>query len=287
MKNIFHALALVALVALTLARASAQVVVELDMNQEQFLPGEALPVAVKITNQSGRQLHFGAAGDWLTFSVESVDGFVVNRKAELLVQGEFELESSQMGTKHVDIAPGFIISKPGRYKVTATLRNKDLSAPVTSPAKTFDVITGAKLWNQEFGLPATNGLPEMRKFSLEQASYLRAQMRLYVQVSDATESRIFTTVALGASVSFSRPEAQVDRTSRLHVLWQSGAQSFSYCTVSPDGEILSRDTYDDFDSRPRLRVNDSGDVVIIGGLKRPKPAAIPAIPPPAEAVPGK
>ena len=287
MKHIFTVLALGAFFTLAVSHASAQVVVELDMNQEQFLSGEALPVAVKITNQSGRQLHFGAAGDWLTFSVESVDGFVVNRKSELPVQGEFELESSQMGTKHVDIAPGFIISKPGRYKVTATLRNKDLSAPVTSPAKTFDVITGAKLWNQEFGLPATNGLPEMRKFSLEQASYLRAQMRLYVQVSDATESRIFTTVALGASVSFSRPEAQVDRTSRLHVLWQSGAQSFSYCTVSPDGEILSRDTYDDFDSRPRLRVNDSGDVVIIGGLKRPKPAAIPAIPPPAEAVPGK
>ena len=285
MKNIFHALALVALVALTLARASAQVVVELDMNQEQFLPGEALPVAVKITNQSGRQLHFGAAGDWLTFSVESVDGFVVNRKAELLVQGEFELESSQMGTKHVDIAPGFIISKPGRYKVTATLRNKELSAPIVSPAKTFDVITGAKLWNQEFGLPATNGLPEMRKFSLEQASYLRAQMRLYVQVSDATEARIYKTVALGASVSFSRPEAQVDRTSRLHVLWQSGAQSFSYCTVSPDGEVTSRDIYDDFNTRPRLRVNGTGDVMIVGGVKRPKPAALPAMPPPAEAVP--
>ena len=285
MKNIFHALALVALVALTLARASAQVVVELDMNQEQFLPGEALPVAVKITNQSGRQLHFGAAGDWLTFSVESVDGFVVNRKSELPVQGEFELESSQMGTKRVDIAPGFIISKPGRYKVTATLRNKDLSAPVTSPAKTFDVITGAKLWNQEFGLPATNGLPEMRKFSLEQASYLRAQMRLYVQVSDATEARIYKTVALGASVSFSRPEAQVDRTSRLHVLWQSGAQSFSYCTVSPDGEVTSRDIYDDFNTRPRLRVNGTGDVMIVGGVKRPKPAALPAMPPPAEAVP--
>ena len=285
MKTIFPVSAVAVVVALTLAHASAQVVVELDMNQEQFLPGEALPVAVKITNQSGRQLHFGAAGDWLTFSVESVDGFVVNRKSELPVQGEFELESSQMGTKRVDIAPGFIISKPGRYKVTATLRNKDLSAPVTSPAKTFDVITGAKLWNQEFGLPATNGLPEMRKFSLEQASYLRAQMRLYVQVSDATEARIYKTVALGASVSFSRPEAQVDRTSRLHVLWQSGAQSFSYCTVSPDGEVTSRDIYDDFNTRPRLRVNGTGDVMIVGGVKRPKPAALPAMPPPAEAVP--
>ncbi len=279
---IFLALALA-----VVSRASAQVTVEVTMNQEQFLPGEALPVAVKIINQSGRQLHFGAAADWLTFSVESVEGFVVNRKSEVAVQGEFELESSQMGTKRVDIAPGFIISKPGRYKVTATLRNYELSAPIVSAAKTFDVITGAKLWNQEFGLPATNGLPEMRKFALEQASYLHAQMRLYVQVSDATESRIFTTVPLGATVSFSRPEAQVDRTSVLHVLWQSGAQSFSYCTVSPDGAILSRDTYGDESSRPRLRVNETGDVVIVGGAKRPKPEALPILPPPAEVAPGK
>ena len=278
---------LLALVLAVFSRASAQVTVEVTMNQEQFLPGEALPVAVKITNQSGRQLHFGTTEDWLTFSVESADGFVVSKKSEVPVPGEFELESSQLGTKRVDIAPGFVISKPGRYKVTATLRNRELSAPIVSPAKTFDVITGAKLWNQEFGLPATNGLPEMRKFALEQASYLHAQMRLYVQVSDATESRIFTTVPLGASVSFSRAEAQVDRTSVLHVLWQSGAQSFSYCTVSPDGEILSRDIYDDENSRPRLRVNETGDVVIVGGAKRPKLATLPVIAPPADAAPGK
>ena len=287
MKNIFTALALAALVALTISRASAQISLEVTMNQEQFLPGEPLPLAVKITNQSGRQLRFGTTEDWLTFSVESADGFVVGKTAEVSVAGEFELESSQMGTKRVDIAPNFIISKPGRYKVTATLRVKDLATQISSAAKTFELVTGAKLWSQEFGLASTNGLPEMRKYALEQSSYLHSQMRLYVQVSDLAESRVFKTVALGNSVSFGRPEAQVDRKSVLHILWQTGAQSFNYCTVDADGKILDREIFDDLNTRPRLGVNESGEVFVSGGVKRPKPTDLPTMPPPADAPIGK
>src|SRR6185295_15451530 len=106
-------------------------------------------VATKITNQSGRPLHFGADANWLTFSVESQDGFVVIKNAEVPVKGEFDLESSQMGTKRVDIAPYFSMTRPGRYKVIATLRIKDLSAQTASLPKTFDIISGAKLWTQE------------------------------------------------------------------------------------------------------------------------------------------
>jgi len=272
---IFLALALAAVL-----RASAQVTVELALTQEQFLPGESMVVAAKITNQSGRQLHFGADANWLTFSVESLDSFVVNKTGEVPVIGEFDLESSQMGTKRVDIAPYFSVTRPGRYKVIATLRIKDLSAQTTSPAKTFDIITGAKLWAQDFGVPsATNGAPEMRKFSLEQASYLNASMRLFVQLGDVTDSRIYKTTLLGQSISFSRPEAQIDRKSILHVLWQSAGQAFTYCQVNPAGEVVLRETYDDVNSRPRLTVNESGDMVVIGGVKRVKPGETPAVAP--------
>lgn len=273
---------ILALAWLAFSSASAQVSVELALDQDQFLPGESLPVAVKITNRSGRLLHLGAAADWVTFSVESVDGFVVSKTSEVPVAGEFDLESSQMGTKRVDIMPYFGITKPGRYKVTATLRIKDWSAQTASAPKTFDVINGAKLWSQDFGVPATNGVPEMRKFTLEKASYVRSQMRLYVQVSDAAESRLIRTRELGPTVSFSRPEAQVDRRSLLHVLWQSGAQSFNYCAVDPDGTIVRRENYDDFNTRPRLAVNDNGEVLIIGGIRRSKPGEVPAVQPPVE-----
>ena len=194
------------------------------------------------------------------------------RNGEVPVVEPFDLESSQMATKRVDLQPYFAMGKPGRYKVTATVRIKAWSLAITSAPKHFDVINGAELWSQVFGVVvATNAAPEPRKYALVEANYLREQLRLYVEVSTADGAHVFKVAALGPLVSFSAPEAQVDRVSQLHVLWQTGAQSFSYTIVSPDGTMISRDTYENFNSRPRLTVNDSGEVVVKGGVRRSKP----------------
>ena len=264
-------------------RASAQLSVELALDQEQFLPGEAIPLAVKITNRSGERVHFGAEANWLTFSVESVDGYVVIKNSEVPVAGEFDLESSQMGTKHVDLQPYFVMTKPGRYRVTATVRVHEWTAVATSPAKAFDVIHGARLWEQEFGVPAAaGGAPEMRKYALEKANYLREQLRLYVRVTDRAESSVFKVAAISPMVSFNLPEAQVDRTSRLHVLCQSGGQSFTYAVVTPDGAVAQRETYDYITTRPRLHVSEDGEVNVMGGIRRAKPMELPPVKVPGE-----
>jgi hypothetical protein len=260
--------------------ASAQVTLDLRLDQNEFLPGESMPLAVKITNMSGQQLHFGADPGWLTFNVESTDGFDVVKISEVPVPGEFDLFSSQAGTKFVDLAPHFQINRTGHYKVTAVLHLKDWAASIVSPPKDFDVVNGAKLWSQNFGVPSAGGPPEMREYSLEKANYLRSQLRLYLQLTDAAESRIYKVIALGPMVSFGYPEEQVDRTSQLHVLWQTGAQSFSYCVISTDGLVVQRDLYDLIDSRPRLKVDDNGDVAVVGGNKRIPANDIPTVHPP-------
>ena len=267
-------------------RASAQVDIELSLDQDYFLPSETIPLAVKITNRSGQQLHLGADADWLTFNVESDDGFVVIKNAEVPVQGEFDLETSQLAIKRVDLQPYFAMTKPGRYRVIATLHIKDWSAQLASQPKPFDVIAGAQLWAQDFGVKdGTNAAPEVRKYTLEQANYLKEQLRLYVQVSDAAEDTVYKVTALGPMVSFSRTEAQVDRSSRLNVLWQAGASSFSYSIVNPDGTVAVQDYYDNFYSRPRLTVNENGDVVVLGGTRRPKPTELPIVKPPNQLPP--
>ncbi len=278
---------LVLFLALTAGfRAAAQVNVDLALDQDQFLPNESVRLAVKITNRSGQPLQLGADPSWLTFSVESVDGFVVERTGEVPVVEPFDLESSQMATKRVDLQPYFVMGKPGRYKVTATVRIKAWSLTITSAPKHFDVINGAELWSQVFGvMVATNAAPEPRKYTLVEANYLREQLRLYVEVSTADGAHVFKVAALGPLVSFSAPEAQVDRVSQLHVLWQTGAQSFSYTIVSPDGTMISRDTYESFNSRPRLTVNAGGEVEVKGGVRRSKPTDLPAVKSPAAPVP--
>lgn len=275
-----------ALAALGVLRVSAQVSVELALEQEQFLPSETVPLAVKITNRSGQQLHLGADADWLTFSVEAADGFVVIKNAEVPVTGDFDLESSQMATKRVDLQPYFAMTKPGRYRVIATLRIKDWNVQMASAPKHFDIINGAPLWTQDFGVSTTAGSPpDARKYTLEQANYLKEQLRLYVQVSDLAQARIYKVSALGPMVSFAHPEAQVDRQSRLNVLWQTGAQGFSFALVNPDGSVARTEYYDNFFSRPRLVVDENGAVAVLGGTRRAKPEEMPAVKSPNELPP--
>lgn len=271
---------------LAVLRVSAQVDVELTMAQDDFLPSESVPLAVKITNRSGQQLHLGADADWLTFNVEADDGFVVTKNAEVPVTGAFDLETSELAIKRVDLQPYFAMTKPGRYRVIATLHIKDWSSQLASAPKHFDVISGAKLWAQNFGVQdGTNLAPKVLKYSLEQANYLKEQLRLYVQVSDAAEAQVFKVTPLGPMVSFSHPEQQVDRQSRLNVLWQTGGQSFTYAIVNPDGTLALLDYYDNYFSRPRLAVNDDGDVFVKGGTRRTKPSELPLVKPPNELPP--
>lgn len=259
--------------------ARAQVTVEVTMEQEQFLAGEGLPTAVRITNRSGQTLRFGNEPDWLVFSIESSDGFVVVKTSEVPVLGEFAVESSQMATRRVDLAPHFVLSRTGRYKVTATVRVKEWDTLLNSAPRPFDIIHGGRLWAQEFGVPLapgiTNEAPEVRKYILQQANYLRTQLRLYLRLTDASESRLIKVFPIGPMVSFSRPEPQLDRFSNLHLLFQDGARSFNYTVVNPDGEVVLRQTYEYLNTRPRLQTDDSGKFLVAGGVRRPAPTDLP------------
>jgi hypothetical protein len=259
--------------ALILHTSYAQVTVEVTLPQGQFLPGESLLAAVRITNRSGQKLHLGADQDWLRFDVESREGSVVAKLSDPHVIGEFDLDSLKTATKRVDLAPHFNMIQLGRYSITATVKIKSWDRELASTPKPFDIIHGAKLWEQEFGVPVraetTSGTPEVRKYILEQANYLKGQLRMYLRVTDGTGARNFRVVPIGQMVSFSRPEAQLDKSNNLHVLYANGPRSFSYFSFNPEGEVTARDIYEfAAASRPRLRVNAEGKISVAGGLRR-------------------
>jgi hypothetical protein len=78
-------------------------------------------------------------------------------------------------------------------------------------------------------------------------------------------------------VSFSQPEEQLDQRSNLHVLYQSGASTFLYSVINPDGDQLRQEVYDYIDARPRLRVGNDGSINVVGGIRRVKPQTIPSV----------
>ena len=255
----------------TVRCASAQVTVEVTQEQQQFLPGEALKVAVRITNLSGQELHLGDDPNWLNFEIEGRDGTVVSKLGDAPVLGGFVLESSRVAIKRVDLEPYFMLSTPGRYQIVATARIRDWNRDILSPPRDFDIIQGAKLWEQEVGVPKPAGAkdsePEVRRYILQQANYIRGQIRLYLRVIDQYGKPI-RVLALGPTVSFGHPDPQIDSVSNLHVLYQEGASTFSYVVSNLQGEIIKRQTYDYSDSRPRLRFDNEGNITVLGGARR-------------------
>ncbi len=278
---------LVGLLAGFTIEASGQVSVEVVLDQDQFLPGEALIAGVRISNRSGQTLHLGDDDKWLTFSVESKPGAVVAKTGEIPVRGEFTVESSKRATKRVDLAPYFALSEPGRYEITAIVQVKEWGKESTSLPKSFNIIEGARLWEQEFGLPKSaanpSGSPEVRKYILQQANYLKGQLRLYLRITDASGARVIRTVPVGLALSFSNPDPRLDKDSNLHLLYQSWARSFTHVVYTPDGELILRRTYDFNQSRPRFQLDREGALSVVGGTRRVNSNDVPASKEPAAA----
>lgn len=280
-----HRLLMSGLLALALAagwamESRAQVSVEVFMERDQFMPGETIPVSVRVINHSGQTLHFGAE-KWLTFAVESPEGFVVEKLGDPVIAHDFDVASSDMATQHSELGPYFAMTRQGRYRVTATVRIKNWETDLMSAPKNFTVIRGVKIWEEEFGVPespatASHRAPETRKYILQEATYLKS-MSLYLRVTDRTEQRVFGVLRVGPVVSFSRPQTILDRENNLHVLYEESARKFNYSVVNPDGELRARQTFDYLNSGPpRLVLDDAGKVAVSGGVRHKDASDLPA-----------
>ncbi len=263
---------LVYLTAVCMVQAQpSSVTVELSVDQDQYLPGEDIRVAVKITNLSGQELELGTNNSWLSFTVEAFNKRIVEKTGNPEVAGKFKLQSSTSGTKRVNITPHFSLQMPGRYQVSALIRVPQWNIEVSSRPATFDVVRGSKIREIEFGVPTSEGetvsAPEVRKYILQQAEY-RKEMKLYLRLTDGYEGKTFKLYPVARMLSFSRPEMHLDRYSNVHVLNRSGQNSFAYCTMNPYGQILNLQRYDYVgNSGPRLALDDQGKVSVTGGAR--------------------
>ena len=247
--------------------ARAQVNVEVIFDQEQFLRSESLPLRVRISNFSGQTLRLGEEVDWLAFTVSNDDGKALARQGNIPLPKAFSLESAKSVSLRADLMPYFQLNDAGRYKVAVRVKIPQLQSEVTTDPKTFDIISGVKIWEKDVGVPGTSPLV-VRKLALQQATFLK-QARLYARVTDEKESTVISVIQLGPVVSFTQPEAVVDKSSQLHVLFQNGQRSCSYAIVTTDGDQIIRQTYEILgSSRPHLRHEEDGRVVVQGGERK-------------------
>jgi hypothetical protein len=267
-------LGLLATVAATSVRAQVSgVTAELVLEQNQYLPDEDLQLKVRITNRSGQPLTLGQDDSWISFEIVGEKSYLVAKLAPMPVAGEFTLLSGQMGTRALNPTPYFDFRRPGHYRIGAAVRLEQWGQTIDCKPVFITVANGIplpNLANLQVGLPlppgVTNALPEIRHFSLLKVSYLD-ELKLYVRLTD-NHDHTLRVFPLARMLSFSVPEAQVDRASNLHVLLQTGARSFTYSVVSPDGRLLVHQMHDYSETRPTLRVTDDSQIYVAGGVRR-------------------
>lgn len=274
-----------ALAAVAPCRAqSTGVEIELVMRDNLFLPGEEIPVGVRISNLSGRPLTFGSSSNWLIFYAESKQGDVVSRTGHLPVEGEFTLESSKAGTKWWNVQPAFDLTTSGNYLIYAEVRLPEWSQREVSEPVSITIQPTRNMWETTFGVPpadpTVSSEPEIRRYSLQAATRDR-ERRLYARVTDDSGTQIYRVTLLDRLLSFSNPEQQLDNVNHLHVLFQTGGNSYTYCALNPSGEIVIRQRHEIIPgSRPRLSKNDDGSITVAGGKRTPALSDVPPYTPP-------
>ncbi|HEY6227038.1 MAG TPA: hypothetical protein VI282_07955 [Verrucomicrobiae bacterium] len=270
-------LVLIAAVLLAAVAASAQVKVEVVFDGEQYIANEPLTARVRIINDSGSTLRLAETADWLDFAVRvkenGKEGPYVRPLRPPTHVDAFPLESSKTATVRMDLSPCFNLTQVGEYQVVATVKVPAFSTTYASAPKTFFIVTGSRMWERPFGVPASiaapdpSGLPEMRKYMLIQALSGK-ETKFYVRLTDAQENNI-KVIPIGSLISFSRPEPQLDKWSNLHVLYQIGSKAFVYTVINPNGLLIARETHEISDTRPTMTTTDEGRIVIRGGKRRP------------------
>ena len=89
---------------------------------------------------------------------------------------------------------------------------------------------------------------------------------LYVRVEDKDSGMVYSTFSLGQIIAFDQPQAEFDRSNQLHVLYCAAPRNWSYARIGLNGELLSRASFAETKTRPRLVHSDEGVVKIAGGM---------------------
>jgi hypothetical protein len=248
------------------------VTVQLQLDQDQYLPEEDLQLKVRITNRSGQPVSFGQDDHWISFDVIGERDRLISKLGEMPVKGPFTLLSGQETTRPLNPTPYFDFRRPGRYRIGALISIPQWNQQIACRPAAFTVSEGVplpNLGNLQIGVPPPAGLtnvpPEVRRYSLIKVAYLD-ELKLYFRLTDKY-GRTLRVFPLAPMLSLSDPEAQIDRANNLHVLLQTGAKTFTYSVLDPAGNLIARQFHQYTRTRPKLSCDGGGQVFVAGGRR--------------------
>ena len=252
---------------LTAGGLSAQVVVDMRLDRMQYVAGEAVPAAVSITNNTGRDVVFQGESrlGWLDFMLRDERGNPVTPIAQPNF-GAVKIPTGQTMRRQIDLAKLFRLSEVGTYAVNAVVRlpGSTQSEGYLSNRLVFTVTTAQPFWSQKVGVAGrANQTREYRvlTYSGDQKT------ALYVQILDGRTGTPYTTYSLGEALMFRRPMTTLDGQQRLHVLYLGSPSLWIHACVDNNGRLVSRDMHKRGPtSDPSLTTTADGKVQVAGSI---------------------
>ena len=246
----------------------AQIQVDLKFPRLQYIAYEPVVANLTITNLAGRDVDLRDAGTqaWFGFEVTADEGRSIAPISN--VQSEpLNITAGQRVTRKINLTPLFGAHDFGTYHVRAHIYFADLNKFNYSQTKVFEVTDARPIWQKTVGVPEENagGAGNVRTYSL-MTNRFSDHTSLYVRVEDKESGIVYATYSLGQVIALDEPQTEFDHSNQLHVLYCAAPRNWAYARVGLNGELVSRASFAETKTRPRLVHADDGVVKVAGGM---------------------
>lgn len=261
-------IAISVLLAFVLARAAqAQLQVELKFPRVQYIAYEPVVATVQITNLAGRdvELRDDNGQRWFGFEVTAGEGRLLAPERTPEAEEPLRIDAGKTVSRKINLTPIFPVQELGPYHVRANVFFADLNRFFYSQTKVFQVGDARPIWQRTVGVPEGSAAGGIRTFSLL-SNRFPDHTKLYVRVEDKSSGAVYSTFPLGRVIAFDEPQAELDSSNTLHVLHCAAPRTWAYSHIGLNGELLSRATFMETRTRPRLRREQNGAVAVKGGV---------------------
>ena len=243
--------------------ASAQLGVEMSLNNTDYVSHESVKATVKVHNRSGQDVVLPQG--WLTFDVYNGSRMLSGHRGAAGGMPPFVLGAGKSITKVVSINSLYPVYDWGNYRVNASVYYPPLRNYFTSKPKRFTVTDPKPFWSESIGVSqGRNKLSSFRIYELIEHRGLK-RTEIYVRLRDAKGGRIYATYSIGRYINVTKPQATIDSQNRLHVMQMAGRQIYQHSTINSEGSFLGAQYYKGGRERPTLMIDGSGIVKVKGG----------------------
>lgn len=238
-----------------------QLNVDLEIGRRQFISHEAVPISVQLTNRAGRELllHGDGRRSWLNIQVVDSRGNLVPPFQPLNFQAA-KIPVGRSVAKQINLNALFPIQNHNKYTVY-TIVSLPTGETFQSGRKSFDITKGRTIYDQRVGLGSQSRDYRLITFSHGRTSFL------YFQAELVAERRVVYTYPLGEFLQSKDPEATVDKSGQLNVLYLGAPNRYVHVVIDSRGKVAKRKLYQRGPVRtPRLVAFADGQVEVAGGI---------------------